>query len=87
MFSAKITKDAKQNLNILKPIIFEIIFPKLKIDLMHQPEQLKKYYKNGQIMELNLAIKKAIDLALKNKQPILICGSIYSIPCYKKLYR
>ncbi len=54
---------------------------------MHQPEQLKKYYKNGQIMELNLAIKKAIDLALKNKQPILICGSIYSIPCYKKLYR
>ncbi|MDD3887785.1 MAG: bifunctional folylpolyglutamate synthase/dihydrofolate synthase [Patescibacteria group bacterium] len=85
LFSAKITKDAKQNLKILKPIILEIIFPKLKMDLMYSTVQLKKYYKNGQTMELNLAIKKAIDLALKNNLPILICGSIYSIPCYKKL--
>lgn len=86
LFSAKITKDAKQNLNILKPIIFEIIFPKLKLDMMFEPEQLKKYYKNGQIMELNLAIKKAKELALKNNLPILICGSIYSIASYKKLF-
>ncbi|MFA6296029.1 MAG: folylpolyglutamate synthase/dihydrofolate synthase family protein [Patescibacteria group bacterium] len=85
LFSAKITKDAKQNLKILKPIISEIIFPKLDLDMMFEPEQLKKYYKNGQIMELNLAIKKAKELALKNKLPILICGSIYSISAYKTL--
>jgi len=85
LFSAKVTKDAKKNLKILRPIISEIIFPKLKMDLMYSTVQLKKYYKNGQIMELNLAIKKAIYLALKNNLPILICGSIYSIPCYKIL--
>lgn len=55
------------------------------MDNIFKPNELKKYYKKGKIMDLNLAIKKAIDLASEKKLPLLICGSIYSIAKYKKI--